>query len=93
MSAYTVRVPEPRDAGPAALLHVEAWRETYAHLLPAGFFDQRHLEGRRRQWERVAEGPGDGAIARVAEHDGELVGLALAGSVDAQDGPRDSRLL
>lgn len=32
---FTIRTPGPADADRIAELHVETWRETYTHLLPA----------------------------------------------------------
>lgn len=75
----TIRVPGPADADRIAELHVAAWRETYTHLLPEGFFTPEFVRGRHAMWHWVLDEPREGQTVRVAEVDGELVGVAFAG--------------
>lgn len=79
--AVTIRDPETSEAVDIAALHVETWRETYGHLLPATFFTDDVLTARRRMWAHIlSERHPDGAV-RVAEKDGALVGFALSGPI------------
>ncbi|SDQ76123.1 GNAT family N-acetyltransferase [Microbacterium sp. cf332] len=75
----TIREPSAADAGPLAALHVETWRESYAHLLPAGFFTREFIEGRHRMWRHVLADARPDMTVRVADAGGDLVGFAWAG--------------
>ena len=68
---FTVRVPDPSEATEIADVHVQTWREAYSHLLPEGFFDDEYVRGRHRMWT--------GRRIRVADEDGRIIGLAVAG--------------
>ncbi|MFE5408524.1 GNAT family N-acetyltransferase [Microbacterium sp. NPDC056569] len=76
---FTLRVPEPRDAAEIAELHVATWRETYTHLLPAGFFDAEFAQGRRSMWTRILDDPRDEWRIRIAEREGRIIGFATSG--------------
>lgn len=72
-----VRAPRPEEAAAVATVQNTSWRETYSGLLSERFYDDAALAGRTRMWEQVlAE---DQQTVRVAEADGELIGVALAG--------------
>ncbi|GAA1492791.1 GNAT family N-acetyltransferase [Curtobacterium herbarum] len=73
----TVRTAVEQDAPRIADVHVQAWREAYAHLLPAAFLASLDPVGRTTRWRRVLADP-DVTVA-VAEQDGVLVGWATAG--------------
>lgn len=91
----TIRAPHPGDASAIAEVHVQAWRETYSHLLPADFFSASYVTGRQRLWRQVLADPRDDMRVRVAEVDGEIIGFAWMGPGEGQGGespPRD-RLL
>ena len=93
--AVTVRVPTLADAAATADLQVAIWREAYTHLLPEGFFTDEFARQRHDLWRRVLADPRDDVRPRVAEVDGALVGLALAGpSLPSPDGatPRPEQL-
>jgi ribosomal protein S18 acetylase RimI-like enzyme len=93
--AFTVRVPTLADAATTAELLVATWRETYAHLLPEGFFTDEFARQRHDLWRRILTDPRDDVRPRVAEVDGVLVGLALAGpAMPSPDGtsPRPEQL-
>lgn len=67
------------DADAIAAVHIAAWRETYAELLPDRFFDGAALETRRRMWNGIlALDPVPGKVV-VAEREGHVVGFAFAG--------------
>lgn len=83
---FTLRVPEPRDAAEIAALHVATWRETYTHLLPAGFFDDDFVHGRQSMWARILGNPRDEWRVCVAESEGRIIGFATSGPGQEFDG-------
>lgn len=76
---FTVQNASLADAAAIAALHVQAWRETYAHLLPDDHFDEAHAHGRREQWERNLASPSDDWTIRVARYGNQVVGFATVG--------------
>ncbi|WP_370589299.1 N-acetyltransferase family protein [Salinibacterium sp. ZJ70] len=92
MTTGAVRPAAPRDADELAELHVETWRQTYAHLLPPDFFSEAHLDARRDMW-RAALGAEHHDIIRVAEHDSRIVGFAWVGESSEEDRPFAPRQL
>ncbi|MFE4836500.1 GNAT family N-acetyltransferase [Arthrobacter sp. NPDC056691] len=80
-----VRLAAPEDAADLALLHLECWRETYAHLLSPGFMARQGTEGRLAMWRQLLDGPHAGHQF-VAADGGKLVGFA--GSLPPEDGVR-----
>lgn len=89
-----IREPRPADVEALAALHISTWRETYAHALPADFFDDAALEQRRQLWTRITAEPRPDRAAVVAEIDGAVVGFAVAGPPlsDEVDPPRPVQL-
>lgn len=82
-----VRAAVARDVPQIARLHVESWRATYRGLMPDAVLDDPGFIGRReRFWTAVLTDPGYAAnrIA-VAEEDGSLIGIAMAGPVTEPD--------
>jgi ribosomal protein S18 acetylase RimI-like enzyme len=93
--SLTIRVPVAEEADEIALLHVESWKETYGHLLPADFFSSDYSDARRQMWQRVLAEPRDDATIRVANLDGEIIGFAWVGRGIGQESeapPRDRQL-
>ncbi len=93
--AFSLRRPAPSDAAEIAALHVAAWKETYAHLLPDDFFSPEYVEGRHRMWNRVLGHPRDDMTIRVAESDDRIIGFAWVGPAQAEGEeapPRDREL-
>lgn len=58
-------------------MHVQAWRETYAGLLPQAMLDGLSVEERVALWRTLLEAGGPTVL--VAENDGEIVGFGSAG--------------
>lgn len=82
-----VRAAVTGDVPQIARLHVESWRETYRGLMPDAVLDDPGFIGRReRFWAAVLTDPGYAAnrIA-VAERNGSLIGIAMAGPVSEPD--------
>ena len=75
------RQPTPADARALGLMHHRAWVDTYAPLLPAGWFDAHGPEEHIEVWrQRLAEplGPDVSRVAVFAP-DGAVAGWAVAG--------------
>lgn len=90
---FALRIPGPADADRIAELHVETWREAYTHLLPEGFFTPEFVRGRHDMWHRILDEPRPGYAVRMAEADGEPIGLAAAGpSFGEGELPRERQL-
>lgn len=82
----SVRPAAAEDAEALARLHLECWRETYAHLLSPGFMAGQGVEGRLAMWRHLLAGP-HAARHFVAVDGGRLVGFA--GSLPPEDGVRE----
>jgi GNAT superfamily N-acetyltransferase len=92
---YTIRQPAASDATAIADVHVGSWREAYGHLLPADFFSEEYVAGRRRMWDQVLNDPRDDVEVRVAESGGSIVGFAWVGPTfefESAAPPRDRQL-
>jgi len=76
---FVLRPPTAHDAERVAAVHVSAWREAYAHLLPVGFFDDAHVRIRREMWAQNLGSSVDAWTIRIGERGGRLVGFATAG--------------
>ena len=74
-----MRAATPADAAAVAAVHHASWVETYAGLLPASHWETDTLDGRTRRWCRALA---DGVPLTVAEVDGRIVGIALAGDAE-----------
>lgn len=74
-----LRDPVPADADALAQLHVASWRETYSHLLPAGFFTAEYVAGRQKMWNHILNHPRAERCIQVADLDGTIVGFASVG--------------
>lgn len=79
--APTVRRPVPADAAAMARVHVDTWLETYRGIMPDKLLDAPDLIDRRRQmWTNIlTEAAPSAFICAAAEHDGEIVGIAMSG--------------
>jgi ribosomal protein S18 acetylase RimI-like enzyme len=76
-----VRPAEPADVPELARVHVQTWRETYRGVMPDEVLDDPGAVGRREQfWTAVlTDDRYRDRRTAVAEQDGAVVGLALAG--------------
>lgn len=87
--ALTVRPADVRDADAIAAVHVQAWREAYAHLLPAEFLAALDVDARAARWRGIIAEPGvDVLVATVGD---AIVGWASAGP-GRGEAPRDREL-
>jgi ribosomal protein S18 acetylase RimI-like enzyme len=94
MGAVTViiREPLPGDADELAAVHVNGWRDTYAHLLPERFYDEAAYRRRVDMWTRIIGERNPASTVRVAETDGIIVGFGMAGPALGEDAVRDLEL-
>lgn len=90
--ALTVRTADVQDADAIAAVHVQAWREAYAHLLPAEFLAALDVEARAARWRGIIAEPDVDVLVAVVE--GSVVGWASAGPGRGGRGatPRDREL-
>jgi len=81
VAAVTVRGARVGDAAAMARVHVASWRSTYRGLMPDAVLDDPGFVGRREDFWTAALT--DERFARnrcaVAEHEGEVVGIAMSG--------------
>lgn len=85
----TVRAAGPEDAPGIARVHIQAWRECYAHLLPAASLAALEQGPREVRWRRIIAAASDIWVACAGQ---EIVGWASAGDGRDDDGPRPREL-
>ncbi|MGJ5724837.1 GNAT family N-acetyltransferase [Brevibacterium sp. H602] len=90
---HAVRPPVPADAAAMARVHVDTWLETYRGIMPDELLDAPDLIDRRRQmWTQIlAEADRSKFTCAVAESDGEIVGIAMAGPPENTESAEDER--
>jgi GNAT superfamily N-acetyltransferase len=78
---FTVRTAQLEDVGAMARMHMQSWQETYRGLMPDHVLDDPGLvASRERFWTAVLSDERFRASrAAVAERDGGVIGVALAG--------------
>jgi GNAT superfamily N-acetyltransferase len=77
MDTIRLREAEPPDAAALGALHVAAWREAYAGILPPSLLDSLSADRSAAMWRAVLDDPsgyGDAALF-VAESEGAMVGF------------------
>jgi GNAT superfamily N-acetyltransferase len=73
----------PGDARQIARVHVETWREAYAHVFPADYLAGLSVDDRTELWtQTLSEGR---YCVFVAELDGRVEGFASAGPTEDED--------
>ena len=80
------------DAAALGHLHVECWREAYAHLLSERFLADLDPVERGDRWAVMLAKPRPGERVFVLDVDGELRGFASSGPAHDDDPPRDRAL-
>lgn len=89
-SDLTVRPAVPEDAAGIARVHIQAWRESYAHLLPAASLAGLEQGPREERWRNIlAAATSDVWVACAGR---EIVGWASAGAGRDDGGPRPREL-
>jgi ribosomal protein S18 acetylase RimI-like enzyme len=74
-----IRSAENRDSAAIACIHVEAWRDAYADLMPANYLAQLDPKIEAARWARSL-GIGQNDRTLVAEVEGKVVGYASIGA-------------
>jgi GNAT superfamily N-acetyltransferase len=85
-----VRPAELADARGIAEVHVQAWQEAYAHLVPAAALAKQSVEQRTLRWTEIIQD--DVTEVFVAADGTMIVGWASASAGRAEDPPRDREL-
>ncbi len=71
-------------------MHIQSWRETYAHLVPERVLDDLDHDARAARWRQILE---SGASEVWVALDGdEIVGWGSAGAGRDEDAPADREL-
>ncbi len=89
-SKLTVRRAEAADAAGIARVHLQAWRESYAHLLPAETLAGLDLAEREGRWRDILAAAQ--TTVWVVCDAGRIVGWASAGAGRDDNGPRPLEL-
>jgi len=87
-----VRHAQAMDGAALGRVHVECWRETYAHILSAGLLGGLDPVARGEQWERFLAKPRPEHRVSVLEVDGEIRGFAMSGPSVEEPPARDIQL-
>jgi ribosomal protein S18 acetylase RimI-like enzyme len=85
-----VRRASLADARGIAEVHVQGWREAYAHLVPAEALARLSVDQRELRWRELL-GAADPGLW-VAADAGRIVGFARSASARDSDSPRDLEL-
>ncbi|WP_232083932.1 GNAT family N-acetyltransferase [Arthrobacter sp. SO5] len=90
ISELTVRVAVPEDAAGITRVQLQAWRETYAHLLPAEALAAVQPGPREARWAETIAAGASGVW--VACEGADIIGWASAGAGRDTDRPRAREL-
>jgi ribosomal protein S18 acetylase RimI-like enzyme len=74
-----IRRAAPADGPDIARIHVEAWRDSYATLLPVDYLARLDVKIEAARWERNAGITRRTENTLVADAEGEVVGYAIIG--------------
>jgi GNAT superfamily N-acetyltransferase len=85
---FLLRAATVADADGAGSVHYASWVETYAGLASQDFWDGASRQRSIDIWQHLLEG---GLDATVAEVDGAIVGVAVAGQSHERDGHPPAR--
>jgi GNAT superfamily N-acetyltransferase len=91
-AASSIRPATASDAAGIALVHVQAWREAYTHLLSADFLEAISVDQRTAMWSGILNSERPDRTIHVAEQSEQIVGFAFAGPARDADAPREVEL-
>ncbi len=80
-----IRWASTADAEAIARVHVASWEGTYRGLVPDEVLDRMSVEKRTARWYRIFADPQPLTATFVAEHSGQVVGLASVGPTRDDD--------
>lgn len=89
---YVVRHPRMDEGKELAAVHVTAWEQAYAGLLPDRFWSEQAYERRLESWRQMLADPAHRSRTRVTEVDGEVVGIGQIGPPREDDVDVDHEL-
>jgi hypothetical protein len=78
------------DARGIAIVHVQGWREAYAHLVPVDDLARMSVEQRELRWNEIL--PSGEADVWVATEEDRIIGFAGTGIGRDTDSPRELEL-
>jgi ribosomal protein S18 acetylase RimI-like enzyme len=82
----------PADAEALARVHVRAWRETYAGLLPAGYLAAMNARVHARRWRLQLARARSGEAVLAAEGPGGLVGYCAGAVPTGQESEEEAEI-
>jgi GNAT superfamily N-acetyltransferase len=88
----SIRPASVADAAGIADVHVQAWREAYAHLLSADFLEGISVDERSARWSSILGSDRPDRTIHVAAEREQIVGFAVAGPARDADAPRELEL-
>jgi GNAT superfamily N-acetyltransferase len=84
--SVVVRPPRPEDVAELGEVHVAAWQAAYRGMMPDDYLDGLRARDRAEWWAEVVRRPQrDDAVCLVAEVDGRVRGVVLAGPARGDD--------
>ena len=90
--AATIRRAAPGDAGAIAQVRIDAWRSTYAGMVPAAYLAAMSVDDNAALWQRIlTAGPNTTSVI-VAQDDGSVVGFACGNMLPEQKHGFDAEL-
>lgn len=85
-----VRAAIVSDARGIAVVHVQGWREAYAHLVPADALARLSIDQRELRWKEIIVDPD--SRTWVAVDTGRIIGFARAAPARDAESPREIEL-
>jgi ribosomal protein S18 acetylase RimI-like enzyme len=82
MADCNIRIATPEDVRDLAVMHVAAWRETYAGILPDKMLSALSVEARTAAWAKIMGEPATerSTVIYLAEHDAAIIGFGSCGA-------------
>ena len=74
--AATIRRAAPGDARAIAQVRVDAWRTTYAGIVPAAYLAAMSVDANTAQWQRILTAGPNTTSVFVADDGGDVAGFA-----------------
>ena len=90
--AATSRRAIPGDARTIAAVRIDAWRTTYAGMVPAAYLAAMSVDENAAQWHRILTAGPNTASVFVADDGGEIAGFACGNMLPEQKHGFDAEL-
>lgn len=74
---YHVRPATAVDASAVARIHVRAWQQAYAGIIPENILTGLSIQERTVRWAAIAERGDEHGVMRVAEVEDDVIGFSL----------------